>query len=252
MENNGKGIFYGVIGVATLVVAIIGATFAFFAAGVNGNTGVIQAGAANVSGTLKLSEVIDARTNMIPVTEEVMQASYAQTGATKGASGYDKCAGFSAAGGDTPYNLCSTYTFTITNEASIDQTVYISLKSESNTFTNLWYALYDGDTLVQNTKATGVGSLQSNGTAQGTDSAHGTFKIAPTSTGTDENITNTLLAKTNGSKTYTLVLYIHELGGLNGDQTTDDSGKSYTGTILVSSSDGSANITGQVRVQGQA
>ena len=33
MENkNGKGIFYGVIGVATLIVAIIGATFAYFTA----------------------------------------------------------------------------------------------------------------------------------------------------------------------------------------------------------------------------
>ena len=30
MENNGKGLFYGVIGVATLIVAIIGATFAYF------------------------------------------------------------------------------------------------------------------------------------------------------------------------------------------------------------------------------
>ena len=35
MENNGKGIFYGVIGVATLIVAIIGATFAFFSASVD-------------------------------------------------------------------------------------------------------------------------------------------------------------------------------------------------------------------------
>ena len=34
-NNNGKGIFYGVIGVATLVVAIIGATFAYFAASTN-------------------------------------------------------------------------------------------------------------------------------------------------------------------------------------------------------------------------
>lgn len=31
-NNNGKGIFYGVIGVATLIVAIIGATFAYFTA----------------------------------------------------------------------------------------------------------------------------------------------------------------------------------------------------------------------------
>ena len=39
MENNGKGIFYGVIGVATLIVAIIGATFAYFSASqTNDNT----------------------------------------------------------------------------------------------------------------------------------------------------------------------------------------------------------------------
>ena len=31
-RNNGRGIFYGVIGVATLVVAIVGATFAYFTA----------------------------------------------------------------------------------------------------------------------------------------------------------------------------------------------------------------------------
>lgn len=41
-KNNGKGIFYGVIGVATLIVAIMGATFAFFSAQatVNGNDDV--------------------------------------------------------------------------------------------------------------------------------------------------------------------------------------------------------------------
>lgn len=37
MENNGKGIFYGVIGVATLIVAIIGATFAYFSASQSNN-----------------------------------------------------------------------------------------------------------------------------------------------------------------------------------------------------------------------
>ena len=38
-NNNGRGIFYGVIGVATLVVAIIGATFAYFTAtATNNNT----------------------------------------------------------------------------------------------------------------------------------------------------------------------------------------------------------------------
>ena len=36
-NNNGRGIFYGVMGVATLVVAIVGATFAYFTATVKYN-----------------------------------------------------------------------------------------------------------------------------------------------------------------------------------------------------------------------
>lgn len=44
MENkNGQGIFYGVIGVATLIVAIIGATFAYFSASATaGGNGAIS------------------------------------------------------------------------------------------------------------------------------------------------------------------------------------------------------------------
>ena len=51
-NNNGRGIFYGVIGVATLVVAIIGATFAYFTATASNNvitgniSGVINPGTA--------------------------------------------------------------------------------------------------------------------------------------------------------------------------------------------------------------
>ena len=39
-NNNGRGIFYGVIGVATLVVAIIGATFAYFSASAANNNAI--------------------------------------------------------------------------------------------------------------------------------------------------------------------------------------------------------------------
>ena len=44
MENKkGSGIFLGVVSVATLVVAIIGATFAYFSASVSSNEGAIGA-----------------------------------------------------------------------------------------------------------------------------------------------------------------------------------------------------------------
>ena len=87
-ENKSKGIFLGVVGVATLIVAIIGATFAYFVASASGNTNAVQAAGADVSGTLKLDEDVSGiKNNMIPVSEEVMKKSFVQagTGATANA-----------------------------------------------------------------------------------------------------------------------------------------------------------------------
>ena len=57
MENkNGQGIFYGVIGVATLIVAIIGATFAFFSAQASTNyVNEIAGNTLDISGALSVS-----------------------------------------------------------------------------------------------------------------------------------------------------------------------------------------------------
>ena len=41
-NNNGKGIFLGVVSVATLIVAIIGATFAYFSATTTVGNGVLE------------------------------------------------------------------------------------------------------------------------------------------------------------------------------------------------------------------
>ncbi len=58
MEDNGKGLFYGVIGVATLIVAIIGATFAYFNASKEASNITGQANNTLQSDlTLKVSKV---------------------------------------------------------------------------------------------------------------------------------------------------------------------------------------------------
>ena len=70
MENeNKKGLFYGVIGVATLIVTIIGATFAYFSATVNPNS-AINGNIASVGGlvlTVTGANGTDNYINMIPV-----------------------------------------------------------------------------------------------------------------------------------------------------------------------------------------
>lgn len=78
-ENGGKGLFYGVIGVATLIVAIIGATFAWFTATANGNTNtVVKTGTLSieyVSSGEGANDVVDA-SNLKPATTEQVLAAY--------------------------------------------------------------------------------------------------------------------------------------------------------------------------------
>ena len=222
MDNNkSRGIFLGVLSVATLIVSIIGATFAYFVASASGNTGKVQAGAANVAGTLTLTETVDYRQNMIPVTEALMKTSYKRTEAATG-TGTGRCEGYSAAGGNTVYNLCSIYQFKVSNTASIAQTIYASLTANTNTFTNLKYCIFEGEAGTSDTEKVACRNM-------------------PTAGNTDSNIFSELIPATTGTHTYTLVMYINET---EGDQTTADSGKAFTGTISITSADGSNYMTG--------
>ena len=226
MDNNkSRGIFLGVLSVATLIVSIIGATFAWFVASGSGTTGAAQAGAANVANTLTLSEVVDYRQNMIPVTETIMKSSYKRTEVATG-KGTGRCEGYSAAGGNTVYNLCSIYQFTVSNSASIAQTIYASLTANTNTFTNLKYCIFEGEAGTSDTTKVACRNMPTEGT-------------------TDSNIFSEVISAKNdttpGTHTYTLVMYINEA---EGDQTSADSGKAFTGTISITSSDGTNKMTG--------
>ena len=78
-NNGGKGLFYGVIGVATLIVAIIGATFAWFTATAGGQTKtVVKTGTLSieyVSSGEGANDVVDA-SNLKPATTEQVLAAY--------------------------------------------------------------------------------------------------------------------------------------------------------------------------------
>lgn len=222
MDNNkSRGIFLGVLSVATLIVSIIGATFAYFVASANGNEGAVQADSANVAGTLTLTETVDYRQNMIPVTEALMKTSYKRTEAATG-TGTGRCEGYSAAGGNTVYNLCSIYQFTVSNSASIAQTIYASLTANTNTFANLKYCIFEGEAGTTDTEKVACRNMPAKGT-------------------TDSNVFSELIPATTGTHTYTLVMYINETSE---DQTTADSGKTFTGTISITSGDGSNYMTG--------
>ena len=218
-NNNGRGIFYGVMGVATLVVAIVGATFAYFAASTNGATGAAAANSANVSGTLEITQ--DGQyvaPDLIPAAPETVVSSFAQD--KDGAGNKGKCRGASQANHDGNYGMCSYYTFTVKNTSDVATTVYLSLKTDTNTFDESFkYCVYEGDTTATPTQ---------------------TCKAVPTS---EEQFTTVNLAATNGTKQYTIVLYYENTAV---DQTEAGSGRAYTGTVKASTSSGENKIVGYI------
>ena len=225
-NNNGKGIFYGVIGVATLVVAIIGATFAYFAASTNSANNAVSAASSTVS-ALQLSEVKDGiKANLIPIDET--NSKFPSVVGLTSTSCKD----------DNENNICSTYQFTVTNPNEQAQQVYFYLEPSSNTFTNLHYTIFKGTPTTYNVKGEQVtdGGKAANGAVVVEDTQ---LTLNSTTRISLDNLSQVLPAK--GSATYTIVLWIHET---NGDQTTIDAGKTFAGGVRIS--------TGTLNEQGVA
>lgn len=206
MENserkNNRGIFYAVMGVATLVITIIGATFAYFVATTNSTVNAISTGSTTVSltfddntasntyvgttsGSTKALHLVYESTNtelttgiksaLIPVdtvctADDVNDAGNTACTAT-GTSTAFALKGYSfvdvddydnddnvteeltykyAGAGDLDCrdsngnNICSVYSFTVTNPANVSQTIYPTFKVKTNGFTNLKYAVFKG------------------------------------------------------------------------------------------------------------
>ena len=177
MENNGKGIFYGVIGVATLVVAIIGATFAYFSASASDNSAITgttaEAGGIGVEVT-KLSTA--ATGGLIPMLDTDLQ---------KGITGIDNsCVD---ANGNT---VCQVYSIKVTNNGATT----INVKGTMNltlgeSLTNMKWQLLTNATTVDGeaTTVTGAtsGSITDNTTLAG--SGNTTFYVVIWLSETSEN-----------------------------------------------------------------
>lgn len=122
-KNNGRGIFYGVIGVATLVVAIIGATFAYFTAtATNDNT--IIGNMATVSLGLdvtKVTTVDETKNGMIPMSNTMVETAV------------NKDTADTVCVDDNGNAVCQIYKITVTNDSTAAQFIdgYVALRGGS-------------------------------------------------------------------------------------------------------------------------
>ena len=105
-RSNSYGVFYGVIGVATLIITIIGATFAYFTATAGSAADAVQTGGANISLGFLGSDT-GKKVNLIPVDETL--------GGFKSAIGVGEndCKDING------NNICSVYTFKNDNQPSV-------------------------------------------------------------------------------------------------------------------------------------
>ena len=205
-NNNGRGLFYGVIGVATLIVAIIGATFAYFSvnASITNNNNIagstVDVNNTTITGTL--TRVTPSTVSMVP-----LKTAELQTGIT-GADGKGQCIDANGA------KVCDIYTLTINNTSSAPVSLAGNLTITATDMTDLRWSLLES-----------------------TDSAAGATAKEVSDT---VIVANELLAAKTGTKTYHFVIWFNETE-LN--QNTQ-AGKSYTGTVTFAAANG-GKITAQ-------
>ena len=119
-KNNRRGIFYGVIGVATLVVAVVGATFAYFTATASNNT-AISGNMASINFGLsveKVTDVDESKGGMIPLSNSMVDVAVSKN---------DPCVD------DNGNAVCQVYKITVTNTgtASLFLDGYVTLDGGS-------------------------------------------------------------------------------------------------------------------------
>lgn len=222
MENkNGQGIFYGVIGVATLVVAIIGATFAYFSAQATTTGDTITGNTLDVAEalTLNVTRVNKAVTNatnidLVPTDIDGTSATSMNTAVAANceADGYTACHLYKIEAG-TSQNVTNANIYidslTVSGAAVKDKTAWK-------------YAVYEGT----DTTAT-------------TPVINGDFEITTAST-IDMHKNGAL---TTAGKTYYLLIYIENADKPQNTANNDNVTGTYSGTVTLKAAGGKVAAT---------
>ncbi len=207
-ERKGQGTFYMIIAMLTLIVAIVGATFAYFSLQAS-DENTVKGNAAKVGLSLEVRKVsVDASGDLIPLDETLLEKAIAGDTATENQMCVDK-------NGNT---VCQVYELKVTNEGTAATAVNGTLtltEVDESVLTNLkWQIMTDASTPVIDP---------------------GQFKgIEDT-----EVAKNDTIEANPGTKSYYIMIWIDET---ENEQNDSDVG-SFTGVVSFTSADGSG-VTG--------
>ena len=228
-ERKGNGIFLGIVGVATLIVAIIGASFAYFSAQAASAEGAVNLTAYEFNASLSMREVYQSDAKLIPVDPDGEVTAGTEPNNTNLAYAINiakKCTDAQN------YKICALYEITITNGGTTD----LTLNGKIITNTNV-AAERDDATPFENLtyrKVTKSGELY---TIDDTP-------ITLVQTENGETPIETITVNANSSVTTYAIIYLNE----NGDQSAE-MGATYTGQIVYASANGTGNqLTGTFNI----
>lgn len=140
-ENKGRGLFYGVIAIATFIVMAVGATFAYFTATTNSMNSAVQTG----STTLQLQYISYGtawmKNDLIPADTTVVEYSFENQNDTTMTETVNMSNGLCK--DDFGNSICSVYVFQVTNSANSPQSVSLNVVSEENGFASLNAMAYE-------------------------------------------------------------------------------------------------------------
>lgn len=267
-EKKGRSLFYFVIAFAVIIIAIVGATYAYFTASTRTNE---ENSITTGSTSLKLGIETDdtgANYDLIPTTAQIAKYAYAMQKEIKYVDP-EECVTYKKDDNGSPTTeclvkkkqanstciddsgsaVCSTYSYTVINDNVNPQTLTMYLGVTDNQFQNLWFAVY---TDVTSTDTSGVQTVtrtrvtepkKISATPQDEIKMEVRTDIEESQKSTFESLIHPTLTQESPRKTYTVVLWIEESGD---DQTAiDGEGKTFKGYIRVTSGDGHG-VTGVI------
>ena len=235
MDKKSKDIFYGVVIVATLIIAIIGTTMAYFSYRTSSGDEAVKAHAADLNIVYSDGAEVTAQADeLIPSSFEVVKKVYEKHIAGGGEPDQNTCID------ENDKQVCGVYRFSVKSDTAVD--AYALLNTEYNDFTYLVYAVKDVNNnkwlqLNNNTNYLPLAKC-SNDNGNNDDDCHyqkngkKVYNTNPKAINSIYGYNNTTLKSIdidNTERFFDLVVFINEN---NKDQNIDQK-KNYRGTIFI-------------------
>lgn len=140
-ENKGRGLFYGVIAIATFIIMAVGATFAYFTATTQSMNSAVQTGSTTLQ--LKYTSYGSAwmQKDLIPADTAIVEYSFESQNDTTISD--ETSRSNTLCKDDFGNSICSVYVFQVTNSAASPQSVSLNVISENNGFSALNAMAYE-------------------------------------------------------------------------------------------------------------